>query len=206
MHFSTAILQAILLVSLSRSVAAQEPKTIRKGDCVVDPQLLSLPACALEVRNHETFVAQVYLPLFFGANADALGSVKKGTNGFAYFADAGNGWVYFNRTGRIVVRNVATMDNGPGAFHYGLVRIVRDRKWGLADTRGKIEIPLTYDGMLDYQEGKGWLACSDCHQETDPEEEHHWFKGGHWVWLDRHGNVARPAQPPSTPQTITRNP
>jgi len=169
------------------------PNVIRHGDCVADAELLALPACAFETKNGGLYVARYYLPMFFGSRADAYGSPLSGTNHFAFTAMVG-GWAYFDRTGRIIVQNVATMDNGPNAFHHGLVRVERNRKWGLADTHGRIETPLTYDGMLDFQEGKGWLACSGCHEETGGE--YHWFKGGQWFWLDRKGKVLRAAQEP----------
>jgi WG containing repeat len=192
--------------TLTTRAQQTEPRVIRHGACAVDPQILTLPPCALETRNGETFVSRKYLPLFFGVHADALGSAGKGTNGFAYSAVAGQGWVYFDHTGRIVVRNVATMDNGPNAFHHGLVRIMRDGKWGLVDVRGKIVTPLTYDGMLDYQDGKGWLACSACHEETGPDGEYKWFNGGTWIWLDRRGRLMGKAQEPPTPEPGARSP
>lgn len=98
------------------------------------------------------------------------------------------GWVYINRRGEVVVSDVAVMDNGANVFHHGLVRVTRDHRWGLADTRGRLVVPLEYDGMLDYQPGKGWQVCTGCRAASDGE--HGWFEGGRWGWLDRHGRLA----------------
>jgi hypothetical protein len=46
------------------------------------------------------------------------------------------GWAYFDRTGLVRVKDVAPFDNGASYFHSGLVRVVRDGKYGLASDRG----------------------------------------------------------------------
>jgi hypothetical protein len=53
------------------------------------------------------------------------------------------GWIYVDRTGRVLARNVAAMDNGADGFHTGLVRVTRDGKWGLATTRGRLAVPMS---------------------------------------------------------------
>jgi hypothetical protein len=55
----------------------------------------------------------------------------------------GKGWIYVDRTGRVLARNVAAMDNGADGFHTGLVRVTRDGKWGLATTRGRLAVPMS---------------------------------------------------------------
>jgi hypothetical protein len=110
----------------------------------------------------------------------------------------GGGWAYFNRRGLIVVQDVATFDNGASSFHNGLVRVVRNKKWGLANAQGLFVVPLKYDGMLEYEESnKGWKVCMDCREVSDGE--HSWFEGGEWYWLDRRGKVAGKAGDPRIP-------
>jgi hypothetical protein len=84
------------------------------------------------------------------------------------------------------------MDNGANDFHHGLVRVRRDDKWGLADTKGKLVVPLRYDGMLDSAPNFGWVACSGCHDVSDKSGEYHWFEGGKWLRLNARGKVIGP--------------
>jgi hypothetical protein len=134
-----------------------------------------LPACAIETRHGQSFVARRFLPQLFTAERNPLVAVNLPVSG----------WSYIDRRGKVVVRNVATMDNFANAFHYGLVRVSVGGKWGLADMRGRLVAPLRYDGMLDYQPGEGWKACMECRSVSDGE--HSWFEGGHWISLDRYG-------------------
>jgi len=89
-------------------------------------------------------------------------------------------------------------DNGPSPFHHGLVRVNRAGKWGLADSKGLLVVPLIYDGMLEYDEpNRGWTACRGCRSVSDGE--HSWFEGGDWYRLDRRGTVAGKAENPMKP-------
>lgn len=159
---------------------------MRHGDCSVDAEIWSLPQCALETRDGHLYVAKPYLSLFFPAEkASLVGRVIP--NG---------GWSYFNKRGLVVVQNVANFDNGPSPFHHGLVRVSRNGKWGLADAGGQFIVPLTYDGMLEYDSQNGWLVCKGCRSVSDGE--HGSFEGGNWYWLDRHREVAGNAEKPMT--------
>jgi hypothetical protein len=118
----------LLALILSPSFKLGRSQVIRNGNCVVDREILKLPDCALEERSGQQYVSQIYLPLFSFTEPHHL----------AWANVNGEGWVYFNRRGRIVVRNVAMFDNGPSPFHHGLVRIVSENKWGLAGSGGAL--------------------------------------------------------------------
>lgn len=147
--------------------------------CVVDGETWSLPPCAMETRHGHAYVAARYLPkLFSGSREHLVARILPGS-----------GWSYIDRSGKVVVRHVATMDNDASAFHHGLVRVNRDGKWGLADEEGRLVVPPSYDGILDYQPGLGWRACTGCRSQTGGE--HSWFEGGDWITLDRRGRKIR---------------
>lgn len=187
------ILTLVLAVGFSAGWTCAQ--TIRKGDCVVDSEVWTLPACALETQNGRLYVSKVYLPLFFTSTGKA--TQTGAPRNLAWAQMSGGGWAYFNRAGLIVVQDIATMDNGPSEFHHGLVRIVKAGKWGLSTPQGTLIVPPKYDGMLDYQEGTGWLVCSGCHVGPEKGSEYSFFTGGKWAWLDRHGKVSGTASDPS---------
>jgi len=167
----------ILLLALGFAGMARGQE-IRRGNCVVDAEIWTVPECALESRNGQLFVSESYLPLFFSSNHNRLEARML----------SGRGWVYFNRHGRVVVENVAPFDNGASDFHHGLVRVVRAGKWGLANSRGSIVVSLKYDGMLEFDGSMNrWKACVGCRVVSGGE--HSWFEGGDWYLLDRQGTV-----------------
>jgi hypothetical protein len=186
MHCLRRLLLSITFVSLSSGFA--QSQVAHRGDCVVDPEVFLLPKCALETRDGHLYIFQEFLPLLF--------SSRKGR--FASVALPEDGWAYVDRRGLIVVRDVANFDNGPSPFHHGLVRVNRAGKWGLADSKGLLVVPLIYDGMLEYDEpNRGWTACRGCRSVSDGE--HSWFEGGDWYRLDRRGTVAGKAENPMKP-------
>jgi len=106
------------------------------------------------------------------------------------------GWMYVDKRGKVVIQGVMKMDNGPDAFHDGLVRLERGGKCGFADQKGAIRVPLIYDGCLGFERGKA-RVCVKCRLECAEKEcEHHAYKGGDWrcvgPWGDR---VACPPLP-----------
>ena len=96
------------------------------------------------------------------------------------------GRVYINRTGRIVIRNVGLIDNGPDVFHHGLVRVNRDEMWGYADPSGRIVVPVKYSCAIN-SEGIGPLVCVDC--RTEQEGEYQACPYGHWLHTDSFGHL-----------------
>jgi hypothetical protein len=182
------------LLALASAVSAPA-QLVKLPDCVVDIELWMLPKCALEIRDGKLYLSKQFLLPFFASGSKALGAPTPKSNQLASALLPDGGWAYFDRTGLVVVRNVAPFDNGPSDFHHGLVRVTKGNKWGLSDFHGILAVPLTYDGIMEYDDEKGWLACSACHIEKD--REYSFFRGGTWVWLDQHGKVSAATNDPS---------
>jgi hypothetical protein len=161
-------------------VASQEVPT---ESCKPDPELIAVPPCAIQHVDGKTRIIESHL-------------TKRSFNKYGLApAWVEGGWTYVDRQGWVVIPNVAVMDNGANDFHHGLVRVASGGKWGLADSHGKLIVPLKYDGGLDYEPGKGWLVCSGCRAVT--KNEHSWFEGGQWLRLNARGNVIGSAQNPT---------
>jgi len=106
------------------------------------------------------------------------------------------GRVYVNRTGRIIIRGVAFMDNGTDDFHHGLVRINRGGMWGFADPTGRIVVPVKFSCALNYADSYqniGPIVCVGCHDEQ--QGEYNACVGGHWFLTDRHGHLTPAPNP-----------
>lgn len=152
--------------------------------CRVDPEVWGLvPSCAMVQQNGQLFILKELV--------NSLGEgrwVRVGGRQLAWAATLTEDFVYFDRSGRIVVAHVAVFDNGPSPFHSGLVRVSNAGKWGLANSKGEMVVPLEYDGLLEFDEGR-WLACKAC--KVVREAEHSWFEDGEWFALNRHGHSKR---------------
>ena len=108
------------------------------------------------------------------------------------------GWMYVSRTGKVVISGVPTMDNWADTFHDGLVRVVRNEKYGFANRKGQLVISPVYDGAMNFQNGKVTLPrCenyrhrgihSDRHA-VDQECEYSVFSGGNWFQINTNGTV-----------------
>ncbi|MEP6897882.1 MAG: WG repeat-containing protein [Rhodanobacter sp.] len=169
---------ATLYLLLLASPWVGEAQGVPRDACKVDADLPSVPSCALETRHGQLRVIAKYLQPLVASTDRRLIAVRLPA-----------GWAYIDRHGRVVVTDVAVMDNGANDFHHGLVRVTHNDKWGLADIHGRLVAPLTYDGMLDYQPGKGWNVCTGCRAASDGE--HGWFEGGKWGSLDQRGRPVR---------------
>jgi hypothetical protein len=153
-----------------------------------------LPACAVLRQHGKLRVVQRHLAAL-AFNPYGLAPVcLQGIGG----ASSDTCWAYVNRRGWVIVRDVAVMDNGANEFHHGLVRVTRGGKWGLADTRGKLVVPLRYDGMLDHDPQHGWSSCTGCRAVQD-QWGYHEFVGGQWLRLNARGKVIGPMQAPGAP-------
>jgi hypothetical protein len=166
---------ALMMVSVSSwtgSLLAQSSSHCTVGDEDVP---WSFPACALESRHGEQYVAPKYLK---GSefNADGLTWVRVVPGGF----------VYVNRKGRIIVRDVSMMDNGADWFHRGVVRLERGGKYGFADSKGRIVVPIQYDCASNSEEN-GPSVCVGCRIER--VGEYGMCKGGQWFNVDPRGRL-----------------
>jgi hypothetical protein len=85
--------------------------------------------------------------------------------------------MYVSRTGRVVISGVPSIDNWADSFHDGLVRVVRNKKYGFANRKGQIVISTNYDGALNFEKGKA-KVCSRCESKcVDHDCEYHVFAG-----------------------------
>ena len=67
------------------------------------------------------------------------------------------------------------MDNGPDSFHDGLVRVVRNKKYGFANRKGQLAIPPTYDGAMNFEKGKA-KVCKGCESKcAEGDCGHHYL-------------------------------
>jgi len=162
-------------------------ESLTVGGCTVDDEIVQLPRCSLTIEQGQLYLRSEFLKFLFpGRDKHLVGRAVEGENGY----------VYFNRCGRAVIRNVAMMDNGADYFQHGIVRVVRDGKWGLANQQGKLIVPLRFDGILPAADNqRRWAACTGCKTVTDAWGEHSWFEGGTWFWIDTQGRVTEQIRP-----------
>ena len=102
------------------------------------------------------------------------------------------GWMYVNKRGIVVVWGVPTFDNWADEFHNGLVRVLRNGKYGYANRNGTLVIHPEYEGALSFDKGTA-VVCRQCRTATDGE--HSWFKGGNWFRIDTAGKVIQRLKP-----------
>jgi hypothetical protein len=151
-------------------------QTSKQASCVVeDIDTPTMPACVVQYRNGALFIPKKYWmhPAFnrYGLSAFTIESF---------------GRVYINRSGCVVIRNVALMDNGPDEFHHGLVRVNREAMWGYADPFGRIVVPVKYSCAIN-TEDVGPLICVGCRMEQTGE--YHACRGGNWFKIDASGHL-----------------
>jgi len=110
------------------------------------------------------------------------------SRGLAAVFDEPGGWAYIDRKGAVVVRPVP-FDNGPDYFREGLVRIVREGKYGFADRRGRVAIPPRFDFAEPFAGGRA-RVCVGCRAVS--MGEHRAMEGGKWGVIDRTGRLIGP--------------
>src|SRR5579863_5714907 len=96
---------------LMTTATAQSLRSSQESPCVVeDIDTPNMPACVIQARHGVLYIPKKYWmhPTFnrYGLSAFTIKSF---------------GRVYINHTGRIVIRDVGSIDNGPDDFHHGLV-------------------------------------------------------------------------------------
>jgi hypothetical protein len=206
----TAIVTTVLLLVVAASATGQntagqspkqptrpenanptrEPAADKSGatgmPCIFDPERGEVPNCIRQGKTGELFVAPQHLKeLSFDAHGLASVNSRKA------------GWMYVNRTGKIVISGVPVMDNGADWFHDGLVRIVRNGKYGFANRRGQVVIPAIYDGAMNFEKGRA-TVCKGCESKcVDSGCEYHSFTGGEWLQIDAKGAVLARLHPHS---------
>jgi hypothetical protein len=107
------------------------------------------------------------------------------SHGLAAVWSREHGWMYVNRKGAVLITGVQSMDNFADSFHDGLVRIVRDNKYGFADRKGRLVIEPVYDGAMNFEKGRA-KVCKRCKIET--KDEYSYFSGGEWWSINTKGD------------------
>lgn len=147
--------------------------------CAVDDDDIpwQVPDCALIERQGEQYLAAKYL---------TSRRLEFNAYDLAWFHLHSGGYVYINRTGRIVISDVAIMDNGAEAFHHGLVRLERGGRYGFADRNGRIVVPIRYGGASN-SDDEGPRVCVGCRLER--KGEYGFFTKGQWFSVDAGGRL-----------------
>jgi hypothetical protein len=158
--------------------AKQSVNNLTASPCLFNPERGEIPNCLYEKPSGETFVAPQFLR-----------ELSFDSHGLAPVSSPKEGWMYVNRQGKVIIRGVPIMDNGPDSFHNGLVRVVRGGKYGFANRAGQLVVPATYDGARNFENGLA-AVCTACENRcVEPECEHHSFVGGEWFHINTKGTV-----------------
>lgn len=174
---------AVLPSALSTASQSQQPPPAKSAEpdttsCLYDFERGVVPDCIHKAANGELFVKQ-----------QVLRQLQFDSDGLAVVRSAANGWMYVSRTGKVVISGVPTMDNWADSFHDGLVRVVRNRKYGFSNRKGQLVISPVYDGAMNFESGKA-KVCNGCMNRcVDVECEYHVFAGGEWFEIDTKGTV-----------------
>jgi WG repeat protein len=148
--------------------------------CLFNFERGEVPNCVLENAAGDLSIAPPYLKYldFDSAGLAAVRSIAQG-------------WMYVNRKGKVIIRGVPVMDNGVDTFHDGLVRFVRNNKYGFANRSGQTVIPPIYDGAMNFEKGNAEV-CKGCQSKcAEPACEHHVFAGGDSFIVNLKGSVLR---------------
>ena len=187
-----AITTALILVSATNAVkqnayAQSSNKQTTHGTgltgtpCLFDFERGEVPNCVRESATGYLFIAPEFLK-----------ELEFDSHGLVAVLSPKEGWMYVSRSGKVVIRGVPVMDNGADSFHEGLVRIVRNGKYGFANRVGQVVIPAIYDGAMNFENGHA-VVCKGC--ETSREGEHHFFSGGVWFRINTKGTVLARIRP-----------
>jgi hypothetical protein len=191
MKIASAVLVTLLLTFFGwaqtpKSVGTQPgkpasaPAAMGESPCVFDFERGEVPGCVRASAAGELFITPQY-----------LSELSFDSHGLAAVLSHEQEWMYVNRKGKVLITGVPTMDNWADAFHDGLVRVVRNKKYGYADRRGQVVIAPVYDGAMNFDKGRA-AVCKGCERKcAEPGCEHHLFAGGEWVSINTKGDVVK---------------
>ena len=98
-------------------------------------------------------------------------------------------WIKVKKGQGVIVWGVASYDNSHDEFHDDRIRIIRNGKWGYADSSGKIVIDPKYDFATPFENGEGKI-CLECKRKcTNSECEHETIEGGQWFSVNALGTI-----------------
>jgi len=185
---------ALLLIAVANAAKhdayAQSPKPqTTRGvgptgtPCLFDFERGEVPNCLRESATGDFFIAP-----------ELVKDLAFDSHGLAAVRSPKEGWMYVSRSGKVVIKGVPVMDNGADSFHDGLVRIVRNGKYGFANRAGHIVIPAIYDGAMNFENGSA-TVCKGC--QMSREGEYHFFSGGDWFRINIKGSILARIHPNS---------
>jgi hypothetical protein len=183
MSLGARVVVGMLLLTPVSGLAGWRHRPAAVDACPVATEYAEIPACAVYQYKGRNYVRADWTKDAWRGH-----EVKVGLRILAWARVRGLGWVYLDRTGRVVIDGVAPLDNGPSPFQSGLVRVARQGKWALVNAKGKTVTRVEYDGMLDFNRDR-WLACTGCVSRKVGESQV--FDGGHWVALNKSGRKYR---------------
>ena len=151
------------------------------------PSRGEVPNCVRKNAAGELFIAP-----------QLLKELNFDSHGLAAVSSPRESWMYVNRRGKVIVSGVPVMDNWADSFHNGLVRIVRNGKYGFANSRGQVVVPPIYDGAMNFENGSAEV-CKGCENKCAEREcEHYAFAGGKWFRINTKGTVLTQLRPDNT--------
>jgi hypothetical protein len=161
--------------------SATTPPTATQGQsCMFDAQRGEVPDCLRADPSGVLFVANRY-----------LAKISFDAHGLAAVWSPELGWMYVNRKGKVLITGVPAVDNWADSFHDGLVRFLKDKKYGFADRKGQIVIPASYDGAMAFENGQA-RVCRGCENKcAEASCEHHSFVGGEWMSVNTKGELQK---------------
>jgi WG containing repeat len=173
---------AVLLAALSIASQSQQPAPSKSAgldtSCLYDFERGVIPDCLQKAGNGELSVKQ-----------QVLKQLQFDSHGLTVVRSMTNGWMYVSRTGKVVITGVPTIDNWADTFHDGLVRVVRNEKYGFSNRKGQLVISPVYDGAMNFENGKA-KVCKGCTSKCVEQEcEYSVFSGGEWFQIDTKGAV-----------------
>ena len=180
--FGPALTKAVLALVSVTSIGTAHLPAQPASNCKVGKEDVpwSFPACALRSAGGNQYLPTNYLK-----------GLKFNEYDLTWVHVVPGDFVYVNRSGKIVVHDVSVMDNGADWFHHGLVRLERQGKFGFADSKGHIVVPIIYEGAGNGPDGPS--VCVGCNVVR--VGEYNEFRGGYWFQVDVHGRMVGPAKP-----------
>ena len=191
-----AVAIATLLLAFVASTLGQDSpvqaakKPIRNprasgASCRFDFERGEVPDCIRATATGKRFIAPRYLR-----------ELSFDSYGLSAVSSNDDEWMYVNRRGRVLVSGVATCDNWADSFHDGVVRIIRNGKYGFANRKGQVVAAPIYDGALIFERGHA-KVCKGCEERCAEHEcEYHVLVGGTWFEINTKGGSV----PISTPE------
>jgi hypothetical protein len=175
-------LTGLLFAAMEIKSQGQQPEPTKAAasdsSCIYDFERGVISDCIQKAANGKLIIKQ-----------QVLKHLKFDSHGLAAVRSETNGWMYVSRTGEVVIRGVPTMDNWADTFHGGLVRVVRNNKYGFSNRKGQLVISAVYDGAMNFENGKA-KVCHGCTTKCVEQEcEYHVLSGGEWFLIDTKGTV-----------------